>query len=75
MASGEAGLKEHFSDVRVFNPKAPTNRGPSLASTYARHEKEKRRNYQQRVLEIERASFTSLVFSASGGMAKAAQAC
>ena len=64
-----------FFDVRVFNPKAPTNRGPSLSSTYARHEKEKRRNYQQRVLEIERASFTPLVFSASGGMAKAAQVC
>lgn len=64
-----------FFDVWVFNPKATTNRGPSLSSTYARHEKEKRRNYQQRVLEIERASFTPLVFSASGGMAKAAQVC
>ena len=74
-ASGFWGgqFERAFFDVRVFNPKAPTNRGPTLASTYARHEKEKRRNYQQRVVEIEHASFTPLVFSASGGMAKAAQ--
>ena len=75
MVSGESGLKELFFDVQVINPKDPTNRGPSLSSTYARHEKEKKRNYQQRVLEIERASFTPLVFSASGRMAKAAQVC
>ena len=74
-ASGFWGgqFERAFFDVRVFNPKALTNRGPTLASTYARHEKEKRRNYQQRVVEIEHASFTPLVFSASGGMAKAAQ--
>ena len=70
MASGIAGLKEHFLTSGYL-----TNHGPSLSSTYAHHEKKKRRNYQQRVLEIERASFTPLVFSASGGMAKAAQVC
>ncbi len=76
-ASGFWGgrFERAFFDVRVFNPKAPTNRNPTMASTYARHEKEKRRNYQQRVTEIEHASFTPLVFSASGGMAKAAQIC
>ena len=32
-------------NVRVFNPHAPSNCTTSLASTYARHEKEKRRCY------------------------------
>ena len=44
-ASGFWGgqFEQAFFDVRVFNPKAPTNRGPTLASTYARHEKEKKK--------------------------------
>ena len=64
-----------FFDVRVFNPKAQANHNATLASTSVRHEREKRRSYQQRVIEVERATFTPLVFSASGGMAKAAQVC
>ena len=58
---------EH-ADVRVFSPSAPTNRSHQLKATYRRHE---RRVYEQSVQEVERASFTSLVFAASGGMGKA----
>lgn len=61
-----------FFDVRVFNPLAPSNCRSSLASTYRHHETLKRRTYEQRVREIERGSFTPLVFSATGGMAPAA---
>ena len=61
-----------FFDVRVFNPSAPTNRSHQLTANYHRHEQEKRRAYEQRVREVERASFTQLVFAASGGMGKAA---
>ena len=35
-------------------------------------EREKRRAYQQRVCEVERGSFTPLVFSTAGGMGRAA---
>ena len=59
-----------FCDVRIFNPHAPTNRNTNLAACYRRHERLKKNFYEQRVLEIEHASLTPLVFSASGGMAK-----
>ena len=35
---------------------------------YQRHEREKRRAYSQRISEIEHASFSPIVFSATGGM-------
>ena len=59
-------------DVRVFNPSAPTNWSHQLTAIYHRHEQEKCRTYEQHVQEVERASFTPLVFGASGGMRIAA---
>ena len=59
-------------DVRVFNPHAPSNRQPSIASCYRRHEQTKKRAYEQRCREVEHASFTPLVMSATGGLAKEA---
>ena len=35
-----------------------------------RHEKEKKRIYERRILEVEHATFTPLVFSVSGGMTR-----
>ena len=57
-----------FFDVRVFNPYAPSNRHSSLAATYRQHETVKKRLYEQRVREVEHASFTPLVFSSTGGL-------
>ena len=57
-----------FFDVRVFNPNAPSCCNSSMASVYSRHENEKRRAYQQRIIEVEHGFFTPLVFSANGGM-------
>ena len=59
-------------NVRVFNPSAPTNRSHQLTATYHSHGQEKRRTYEQRAQEVERASFTPLVFAGSGGMGKVA---
>ena len=55
-----------FFDVRVFNPIAPSNRGQTPAAAYRKHEREKKRAYEQRVREVEHSSFTPLVLSASG---------
>ncbi len=66
------GSQRAFFDVRVFNPCAQSNRQSQLPATYQRHEREKRRAYQQRVCDIERGSFTPLVFSTAGGMGRAA---
>ena len=38
-----------FFDVRVFNPFAKSNMDTPLATTYRRHENDKRRQYEQRV--------------------------
>ena len=59
-------------DVRVFNPSAQSNRRGPLASVYRRHELEKKRQYDQRVREVECATFTPLIMSVTGGMGKSA---
>ena len=61
-----------FFDVQVFNPHAPSNRHPRLSSCYRKHELKKKRQWEQRVREVEHASFTPLVLSATGGMANEA---
>ena len=57
-----------FCDVRVFDPSAPRLLTKPLSTAYAEHEQEKRRNYNQRVIQIEHGTFTPLVFSLFGGM-------
>ena len=61
-----------FFDVRVFNPHAPSNRQSNPAACYRKHEKTKKRAYEQRVLEVEHSSFTPLVMSSTGGLGHAA---
>ena len=65
-------FEKAFLDVRVFNPCARSNRQVFLPSVYRRHEQEKKRQYEQRVREVENATFTPLVFSTTGGMGRAA---
>ena len=57
-----------FVDVRIFNPYAPSNAG-CMTTAYRRHENIKWRTYGQRVREVEHASFTPIVMSATGGLA------
>ena len=73
-ASGFWGgrFERAFFDVRVFNPSAQSNQQTSLTSTYRRHELEKKRQYEQRVREVEHSTFTPLVLSSTGGMGKSA---
>ena len=61
-----------YFNVRVFNPHPPSNRNTSLPSCYRKHEQIKKRMYEQRCREVEHASFTPLVMSATGGLAKEA---
>ena len=62
--------EKSFLDVRVFNPHAPSNNKTSINSCYRKHENDKKRAYEQRIREVEHSSFTPLVLSATGGMAK-----
>ena len=63
-----APLTRAFFDIRVFNPQAPTNWSKQIPQMYTHHENLKKREYNARIIQIERASFTPLVFSCSGGM-------
>ena len=61
-----------FVDVRVFNPYAPSNRNLTISTCYRNHENQKKRAYDQRIREVEHATFTPLVLSATGGLARQA---
>ena len=59
-----------FLDVRVFNPLTKCYRTRALAKVHEQHEKEKKVKYADKVIDIENASFTPLVFSCFGGMSR-----
>ena len=61
-----------FFDIRAFHPNAQSYRNTSILSAYRCHEQQKKREYGDRVREVELASFTPLVFSTTGGMGKEA---
>ena len=61
-----------FFDVRVFHPNAPSYCNLTIPSIYRRHEQEKKREYGDHVCEVEKASFTPIVFATTGGMGKEA---
>ena len=54
--------QDAFFNVRVFNPLASSNQNSAINTIFLRHEKEKRRSYDQRIREVEYGSFTPLVF-------------
>ena len=62
-----------FTDVRIFHPHAPTNAKMSVKQMYKHHEHLKKRAYNARVLEVEKGTFTPLVFSTTGGMGMEAE--
>ena len=59
-----------FFDVRVFNPFALSYRQTPLQALYQQQEQMKRRQYEDRVRQVERASFVPLIFTTSGGTSK-----
>ena len=61
-----------YIDVRVFNLHAPSHRQTNLSICYRRQKSLKKRAYQQRIREIEHASFTPLVLSATNSLANEA---
>ena len=57
-----------FFDVRVFNPLAQCYFNSTIKAAHKANEKSKKREYNDRILQIEHGSFTPLVFSTFGGM-------
>ena len=60
--------KSAFFDIRVCHPNAESYKQLEPKQIYRLHENEKKRSYSRRVLDIEHGSFTSLVFTSTGGM-------
>ena len=62
-------MERTFFDVRVVHPNSASYKDKDIKQIYDQHEKEKKRKYNQRIVQVERATFTPLVFSTTGGMA------
>ena len=62
-------MERTFFDVRILHPNSPSYQGKPIEKLYEEHENAKKRAYNQRVIQVERATFTPLIFSTSGGMA------
>ena len=57
-----------FLDVRIVHPNAPSYINKPIDMVYESHEKEKKRMYNERVIQVEKGSFTPIVMSTFGGM-------
>ena len=60
-------LQNAFFDIRVFYPHASSYLQRPLPNLYSSFETEKKREYNERVLQVDRGTFSPLVFSSSGG--------
>ena len=61
-------MERNFSDVRVTNLNSPCYREKTPQKVYEINEREKKRDYNQRVIQVEKGTFTPLIFSTTGGM-------
>ena len=52
-----------FYDVRVLHPNAPSYQSTPLATLYKRHEDEKMKKYNSRIITVEKGTFTPLVYT------------
>ena len=60
-------FERSFFDVRVLHPNAPSYQTIDMDKLYKRHEQEKMRKYNSRVITVERGSFTPLIYTTFGG--------
>ena len=66
-------FQKSFFDIRVFNPLAPCYSRLSLDAAQAKNERDKIRKYSERIINVEQGTFTPLVFTSAGGMARQSQ--
>ena len=59
-----------FFDVRITNTNSESQRHLTSEKIFTKHEREKKRQYNNRIMNVEHGTFTPLVFSVNGGMAK-----
>ena len=57
-----------FLDVRIFHPNCPSYVNKDIPKLYTQHENEKKNAYNERIINVEKGSFTPIVMSTTGGM-------
>jgi hypothetical protein len=57
-----------FIDVRIMHPNSPSYINKPVEKVYKDHEDEKKRVYNERVIQVEKGSLTPIVMSTFGGM-------
>ena len=62
-----------FFDIRIVNPFAKSHLNQKLDTAFSSNENEKKRHYNQRIIEVEHGSFSPLVFSPYGGNGREAE--
>ena len=60
--------QNNFFDVCITNANAKSQAGQPIKSLLAKHAKRKKRDYNQRVMEVEHGTLTPLIFTANGCM-------
>jgi hypothetical protein len=65
-----SNYEKTFFDIMVTHPNAESHMGKSLDKLYKECERTKKSKYNDRVVNTERASFTPLIFTTTGGMGK-----
>ena len=61
-----------FLDIRIMHPNSLSYINKPLHQVYVSHENKKKRAYGERVVQVEKASFTPIVLSTHGGSSKEA---
>ena len=66
-------MERSFLDIRIMHPNSPSYMNKDIAQVYRTHEKEKKRTYNERIIQVEKGTFTPIVFSTFGGMGPEAE--
>ena len=59
--------KSIFFDIRLTNVNANSQKHLSINAILKKHEQDKKRSYNNRIMNVEHGNFTPLVFSLTGG--------
>ena len=59
-----------FFDLRITNTNSPSQHNVKTEKVLLRHEKEKKRGHDRRIMNIQDGDFTPLIFSVSGVLGK-----
>ena len=62
-----------FLDVQITHPTSTSYMAKTMDQLFKEKENAKKRMYNQRIIDVEKASFTPLIFSTTGGMAPECQ--